>query len=1103
MHPLDDLNFPRVDFIKADVEGMEYDVVVGGVKTIRQHRPTIFLEANSLQTTARIVEWARGMDYVVFGHVSRAFNPDNFNRSTTNMYGEGRECGLLLIHRDRLSAWQETLSSLHLHAIETIDDLALLLLHKPQYVHEVLAESGVFGQIDSLNQAVTERDGQIDCLNQVVSERDGQIASLSQAVTERDGQNAGLNQAVAERDGKIASLSQTNAEHEAQIASLNQSVTERDGKIASLSQAVTERDGQIAGLNQAVAERDGKIASLSQTNAEHEAQIASLNQSVTERDGKIASLSQAVTEQDMFIQALVRSKSWLITKPIRWVGRVLRGDFMAAMDPIRKALNSSNPQKLPSPKPNDDDFTKACESLVIPAPIKPTHPVAVILPIYRNVGMTKRCILSAMPGILAVPDARIIAINDASPDADMQEMLEKLASQWPNIFVLLRNEKNLGFVGTVNRGLAYFSERDVALLNSDVIVPQDWLARLIEEAYSRAEIGTVTPFSNNATICSFPNFVEENSPPFNLDVNSIDAAFRHSKLACTQAPTGVGFCMYIRRSCLDVVGYLNQEKFGRGYGEENDLCQRALKSGWLNIISPNLYAHHEGGVSFSSDKQALVDRAMRVIDELHPGYHASVQRYIALDPLKRARTARHIQLLAITAVPKILHISHAIGGGVGQHIEELAQFFSDQAAHILLTPHGEDGTVSISLKTGAHSNKILFQVPKEYGSMIELLKFIGVGLIHIHHTLGLDSKIFDLHRDLNVPYILTVHDFYMLNGNPTLTDENGRYPGFYSKELRNPLYPLPQGVSPESWQEKYRSLIDGAKTVIFPSFAARTIFNQLYRTPNSIVAPHVEPCLNVNRKPHTFAKKRSYTIGILGAIGREKGADLLEEVGQISKSLNLPLKFKLLGYAYRPLKVIETSGPYKPQDLSALIQKHRLDIIFFPAQWPETYSYTLSYALDSGLPIIAPNIGAFPERLSGRSNTFLFNHLTSATDLVKQINNFLEKLSFGASVEAPIFGGDRPNLEFYCNDYIQIAPRNSKIVSIDNISKSQFIELNILSVTTGDTSTWRNSVTRALWRVYMNPAMRWVNYVVPYSARRFIKRSLIRSPIHNVINKKL
>ncbi len=884
------------------------------------------------------------------------------------------------------------------------------------------------------------------------------------------------------------------------ILNLSQAVAERDAQIANFTQAAAERDAQIANFTQAVAvaERDAQIANFTQAAAERDAQIANFTQAVAERDAQIANFTQAAAERDAYIRTLVGSKSWLITKPMRWAGRVMRGDFVATMAPIKKALHLSNSAELSSPAPVDDNSAQACGGFVIPSPIKPTHPVAVILPVYRGVEMTMRCILAAMPGILAVPGSRLIAINDASPDVGMQEMLEQLATQWPNMFVVLKNESNLGFVGTVNRGFAYFPRHDALLLNSDVIVPQDWLSRLIDEAYSRADIGTVTPFSNNATICSFPHFLQENTPPFNLDVDSIDAVFRHAKLPCIEAPTGVGFCMYIRRACLDETGYLNQEKFGRGYGEENDLCQRALKSGWRNIISPNLYAYHEGGVSFSSDKQALVDSAMRVIDTLHPNYHADIQKFIKADPLKAARVARHIQLLSTIDVPKVLHISHAIGGGVGQHVEELAQYFYQRAAHVLLAPYGGNGAVSISFGVDQYVDKFVFNIPEGYVDMVELLKATGISAVHFHHTVGIDSKILDLPHDLGVTHLLTVHDFFWLNGNPTLTDENGKYPGCYSDKQHNPLYPLPDGLTSETFRAPLHQLIGSAACIIFPSNATKLLFGNVFPLGNAIVAPHVEIDRDISKKPRMFTRKESYTIGVLGAIGREKGADLLEELAVMAKSLGMPFNFKLLGYAYRPLKVVETTGPYSSGELVDLIRRHELDIIFFPAQWPETYSYTLSYALDSGLPIIAPDIGAFPERLSGRSNTMLFKHLTPAEELLDKIKFFSENLEKDISVMAQLFECNNFKCNFYSGDYLSIVSRDLNVLEGAKTMPFKRVTMPITNDSQIKDIGWRETVLRVVWKLYMNPSTRWASSLIPFSVRRAVKRFLSNRPMHEV-----
>ena len=1044
---VDSLDIEKIDVIKLDVEGMERSVLDGAVKTIMRDRPIVFCECNSLTAGYGILEFCHLRDYAVYGFLASAYNPKNFNGVEENIFGSAKELALLLIPREKFEATIAKISSISLLPINNLEDLVLPLLHKPQYAYEVLVNTATFLSL-------------------------------------------GINfpsPAIAERDENIASLDLVIVEREAEIVSINRAIVEHKAEIVSINKTIVERDEKIIGLNLIIADCT--------------ADIARIQQNIVDRDKIIADSNQVIVERDAYIRKLVISKSWIITKPIRWLGRVVRGDFISVMDPIKKILCINNSTELSLQVVSDPDLHQSANGLITESPIAPTHPVAVILPVYRGVEMTERCVLAAIPGILSIPSSHIVIINDASPDAGMQDMLEKLAAQWPHIIVVLSNEKNLGFVGTVNRGFAYFPQHDAVLLNSDVIVPQNWLSRLINQAYLRDNIGTVTPFSNNATICSFPNFLQENIQPFNLDVDSIDSIFRQTKLPCIEAPTGVGFCMYIRRKCLNEIGYLNAEKFGRGYGEENDFCQRALKGGWLNIISPNIYAYHEGGVSFTSEKQALIDRAMLVIDDLHSNYHADIQTFIKKDTVSSARVARYVQLLSTIPVPKVLHISHAVGGGVAQHVTELAQYFEQNIAHIILAPHGADA-ISISLRADQYADKLIFPIPSAYGDMISLLKAIGVSAVHFHHTHGLDSIMLRLPSDLGVAHIFTVHDYYWLNANPTLTDENGKYPGYYSDSQRNPLYPLPPMMTPAKWQQQLRPLIEGANCVIFPSNATKLIFDNVFHINNAIVAPHIEAQLIVDRKLSVFAKKDCYVIGVLGAVGREKGADVLEALAEKSKILGLPIKFKLIGYAYRLLKVLETSGPYKVEALANLIQDHELDIIFFPAQWPETYSYTLSHALNSGLPIIAPSIGAFPERLSGRENTLLFDHLSPTVELLNQFSEFINNMSKGFSVKAKIFEEDKSNHNFYACDYMPIVSRGLKIIESNKSLPFKFDSVQILSGAACKKTGWRNFLVGALWRLYMNPSMRWISHAVPYKVRRFVKRSLSRSSIHDIANGK-
>src|SRR5690606_33655346 len=92
--------------------------------------------------------------------------------------------------------------------------------------------------------------------------------------------------------------------------------------------------------------------------------------------------------------------------------------------------------------------------------------------------------------------SNVIIIDDASTDPAITELLEQY--QQDSFFSHYRNEQNLGFSGTVNRGITLAGNTDVILLNSDTEVTSGFAQRLRITAYSAANVATVTPVSNNA-----------------------------------------------------------------------------------------------------------------------------------------------------------------------------------------------------------------------------------------------------------------------------------------------------------------------------------------------------------------------------------------------------------------------------------------------------------------------------------------------------------------------------------------------------------------------------------------------------------------------------
>lgn len=267
----------------------------------------------------------------------------------------------------------------------------------------------------------------------------------------------------------------------------------------------------------------------------------------------------------------------------------------------------------------------------------PHPPVTIIIPVYAGEQTTRECLESVAASQL--PDfASVLIINDCSPDPQVKALCATIASEQG--FELLENNENLGFVATVNRGMAYREDSDVILLNSDTEVAGDWVQRLQACAYRHDRTGTVTPFTNNGTICSYPVLMDTCPLPDGWRTETLDELFRsHNAGGDTEIPTAVGFCMYIRRACLAQIGMFDTENFGHGYGEECDFSLRAVTAGWRNVIAADTFVYHKGGASFAGQTLQRKEQADKVIERLHPEYHGRILQFLQDDPLGHFRHA--------------------------------------------------------------------------------------------------------------------------------------------------------------------------------------------------------------------------------------------------------------------------------------------------------------------------------------------------------------------------------------------------------------------------------------------------------------------------------
>ena len=632
----------------------------------------------------------------------------------------------------------------------------------------------------------------------------------------------------------------------------------------------------------------------------------------------------------------------------------------------------------------------------------------VIIPVYRGLVETQRCISS----VLRDPTpTRVIVIDDRSPEAALVVWLDRLAAL--GRIVLIRNRRNLGFVASVNLGMAAAGDHDVVLLNSDTEVPAGWLTRLAAQAYAAPTIATVSPFSNNATICGYPG--DHQAPlAFGAELAEIDAACQTANAGrFVILPTTVGFCMYIRRAALDAVGPFDAARFGAGYGEENDFCLRASAFGWQHRLACDVFVFHQGGVSFGARTRRLQARAMALLVARFADYPTIVARHVALGAANPFRFAVTVALLRQSARPVILLVSHNMGGGVEQHVAALIDRLADRTNVLLLSATDRGAALSVPFLP---DHPILELPADRRDDLARLLRAMKVGFVHVHSVAGMDLDVGALIRDLGVKFDTTLHDYFALCPQVFLLPAPDRAycdePGIGTCNGCIAARPSFGARDIVTWRAKHAWMLRDADRVLCPSQDAVARLERFGLADRAVLAPH-EP---VAAGPWPLAQlpaRRKLRVAVLGALADHKGANL---VGAVAATADPRcIEIILIGYlapALPPLAEVRVTGRYDNADLPGLIARHAPDLIWFPASWPETYSFTLSAAIASGRPIMAPRIGAFPERLAGRPRSWLVPATIDAATCLAQFETIRAELRAPSEIVA------RPAIaDFYVADY--------------------------------------------------------------------------------------
>lgn len=620
---------------------------------------------------------------------------------------------------------------------------------------------------------------------------------------------------------------------------------------------------------------------------------------------------------------------------------------------------------------------------LLTTPIAVSHPptATLLMPIHNALDLLPE----ALDRILrhSGADWRLIVIEDASTDAALRPWLEAWCADpaYAARVTLIVNDRNLGFVGSVNRGLAHaaahWPDDPVVLVNSDAMVPAGWLTRLLAPLADDA-VASVTPMSNDAEIFTVPVICHRHDLTRGAgDALDAVAAGLNPASAMVDVPTGVGFCMAMAPRFLAQLPEFDPA-FGKGYGEENDWCQKARALGGRNVGIGNLVVEHRGGASFGTvTKQRMLERNLAEISRRYPGYDATVQDFVRNDPMTGPRLALGLVWAAQQqTAPVPVFLAHMLGGG--------AEF---------------DLARRIAVETGAGRSAVVLRVGRWVRWQVELHTPMGVtsgttdetdlvvGLIgllpvrRVVYSCGVGDA-----DPVTLPDILLqlageppdievlMHDYFPISPSYTLLEADGVYRGVpLAGQTHDTAHcaARPGGGQADlaQWQAAWGRLMTAATQITVFSEASRAIVSQVY--PQARGALQVLPHASLQSPlPIPSAAQDVPVIGVLGNIGVHKGATVL---ARLSRDLarSGAARIVVLGQLDPGHSLASPSlvhGGYQWRDLPGLVARYRISAWLIPSIWPETFSFTTHEALATGMPVFAFDLGAQADAVRSAGN---------------------------------------------------------------------------------------------------------------------------------------
>ena len=487
-----------------------------------------------------------------------------------------------------------------------------------------------------------------------------------------------------------------------------------------------------------------------------------------------------------------------------------------------------------------------------------------------------------------------------------------------------------------------------------------------------------------------------------------------SKSRYPELTTGNGFCMYIKRSVIEELGLFDDKTFGKGYGEENDFCYRALDHGYTNVLCDDTFIYHKGTQSFKKEnmtasRAALIEEHMNLLRKKHPIYVQKTDNFIANNSLRDIQENVNLNIL-LHNKKRILYLVNEweenmeMTGGTSLHIKDIINSnIKNEIASFVISPDKNDLTrFKLYLYTDKYAKEIanyktdinqygqINYTNNTYKEILEnIFESFKIDILHVHHFLFQTFDAIDVAKQRNIYSIITLHDLYMICPSINMVYKDKYCENDKQKDCSKCLN-IRYGVNSNilnNWQKTCKKVLEQFDKIIVPSENTKKLFKNVYNDLEIEVVEHGVTIVETKPKKQEKTSKQ-FNVAFVGAMAIHKGSNILKDL--VSKNNNPNIKIHLFGKSEDKELVKSKSnyinhGPYIRGQLPQLLIDNNIDLVCMFATWPETYSYTLTETYMAQVPVLTFDIGAVGDRVKEDKLGWVIKLDTKSTEILAKI----------------------------------------------------------------------------------------------------------------------